>query len=250
MWHKVQLWCHAVTTVPYYRYGEYGTLLFDIAKSVLEGAVLYSMFSMAETEYKVAAIMGVLTKYAYPLIVVVSNTKISSFIDQIELLDKRFSQLRGLVRGLVLVAVGEALGAIFLVLCYPPLFKLCFSDYSWSKYVLIVFYLFHHVFSGTAQIVEGRLWFKLIEIKLRSRTQWPLAQNFWGIHAMSQNIHLVLSVMFLWGTTAISGLSEVSLHGNFMITLVSFALIIAMLSKFYLPLAWHFRLRQQELDQV
>jgi hypothetical protein len=247
MWHKVQLWCYALVSVPYYRYGELGTLFFDIAKSVLEGAVLYSMFSMAETEYKVAAIMGVLTKYIYPVIVVVSNTKISSFIDQIETVKDHFSQLRGLMRGIVLVAIGESLGAIFLVLCYPPLFQWCFSDYILGKYVLIMFYFLHHVFDGTAQIVEGRLWFKVIEIKLRNRSQCQLAQNFWGINAMSQNIHLVTSVIFLWGTTAISGLAGVTLDGQLMISIVCVALIVALLSKFSLPLAWHLRLSKQEL---
>lgn len=249
LWHKIQLWCYAVATVPFYRYGELGTLLFNIAKSILEGAILYSMFTMAETEYKVAAIMGVLTKYIYPAIVVVSNARISSFIDHVETVTDRFHQLRSLMRGMVIAAGGESLGALFLVLCYPPLFELFFGGYSWGKYFLILLYLLHHLFSGVAQIVEGRLWFKLIEIKLRNQSQTQLSQNFWGIHAMSQNIHLVTSMVLLWGTTAISGLSGVELDGRLMITLVGAALIVALTAKFTLPLAWRLRLRRQEFKQ-
>lgn len=248
--HKIQLWCHAVAVVPFYRYGEMGTLLFNIAKSILEGAILYSMFSMAETEYKVAAIMGVLTKYIYPAIVVVSNARISSFIDYVETVSDRFKQLRSLMRGMVIAAGGESLGALFLVLCYPPLFELCFGGISWGKYILILLYLLHHLFSGAAQIIEGRLWFKLIEIKLRHESESQLSQNFWGIHAMSQNIHLVTSMVLLWGTTAISGLSGVELDGQLMVTLVGAALVVALSAKFTLPLAWRLRLRQQEFKQL
>lgn len=246
--HKIQLWFHALATVPYYRYGEMGTLLFNIAKSILEGAILYSMFSMAESQYKVAAIMGVLTKYIYPAIVVISNARISSFIDHIEKITNRFIQLRSLVRGMVFVAFGESLGILFLVLCYPPIFEHFFSGNSYGKYVLILLYLLHHVCSGAAQIVEGRLWFKLIEIKLRNQSQTRLAQNFWGIHAMSQNIHLVTSMVMLWGTTAISGLSGVELDGPLMFTIVGAAFVVALPAKFTLPLAWRLRLRQQELS--
>lgn len=249
LWHKIQLWLHAVATVPYYRYGELGNLMFDMAKSILEGAILYSMFSMAETEYQVAAIMGVLTKYIYPAIVVLSNAKISSFIDYVETVSDRFLQLRSLIRGMMFVAVGESLGALFLVLCYPPLFEFCFGEHGWGKYVLILLYLLHHLFSGAAQIVEGRLWFKLIEIKLRNLSESQLSLNFWGIHAMSQNIHLVTSMVLLWGTTAISGLSGVELDGRLMISLVATALGVAMLAKFTLPVAWRLDLRQQELNQ-
>lgn len=245
--YKVRLWGQAVLAVSYYRYGELGTLLFDAAKSILEGAILYSMFSMAETEYKVAAIMGVLTKYIYPAIVVISSARISSFIDYVETVSDHFSQLRSLIRGMVYVAAGEALGVLFLVLCYPPLFQQFFADQNLGKYILVCFYLLHHVFSGSAQIVEGRLWFKLIEIKIRNHAQSQLSQNFWGIHAMSQNIHLVTSMVLLWGTTAISGLSGVALDGQLMITLVSVAFLLALLAKFTLPLAWRLRLRQQEL---
>ena len=246
--HKIQLWLHALVTVPFYRYGELGTLLFNIAKSILEGAILYSMFSMAESQYKVAAIMGVLTKYIYPAIVVISNARISSFIDHIETISNSFIQLRSLVRGMVFVAFGESLGILFLVLCYPPIFEHCFAGNSYGKYVLILLYLLHHVCSGAAQIVEGRLWFKLIEIKLRNQSHSRLAQNFWGIHAMSQNIHLVTSMVMLWGTTAISGLSGVELDGPLMFTIVGAAFVVALPSKFALPLAWRLRLRQQELS--
>ncbi|MCD6527397.1 MAG: hypothetical protein J7K75_10440 [Desulfuromonas sp.] len=248
LWHKLQLWWYAVSFIPFYRYGELGNLLFNIAKSILEGAVLYAMFSMAETEYKVAAIMGVLTKYIYPAIVVLSNARISSFIDHIETLTRPFLQVRSLVRGLVLVAVGEAIGALLLMLCYPPVFEWCFGGLNHAGYLLIVLYLLHHVCSGSAQIFEGRLWFKLLEIKVRHCPRRQLAQNFWGINAMSQNIHLVLSVLLLWGTTAVSSLAGVGLDAPLMLVLVGCAVMLAIPSKFTLPLAWRLKLRKQELD--
>lgn len=248
LWHKLQLWWYAVSFVPFYRYGELGNLLFNIAKSILEGAVLYAMFSMAETEYKVAAVMGVLTKYIYPAIVVLSNARISSFIDHLETLSRPFLQVRSLVRGMVVVAAGEAVGALLLVLCYPPLFERIFGGFNHAGYLLIALYLLHHICSGAAQIIEGRVWFKLLEIKVRHCQRHQLAQNFWGINAMSQNIHLVLSVLLLWGTTAISGLTGVGLDAPLMVALVGGAVLLAIPAKFTLPVAWRLKLRKEELD--
>ena len=70
--HKTALWGRALTLNRFYLFGEIGNLMYTIGKSILEGAVLYTMFSMAESEYRVAAILGVLTKYIYPGITFVS----------------------------------------------------------------------------------------------------------------------------------------------------------------------------------
>jgi hypothetical protein len=43
------------------------------------------MFSMAEQELKVAAILGVVVKYAYPGITMISSTYTSAFIDHLDI---------------------------------------------------------------------------------------------------------------------------------------------------------------------
>jgi len=64
--HKTRLWIHALKLSRFYLFGEIGNLLYTVGKSILEGAVLYTMFTMAEDEYRVAAILGVLTRYPDP----------------------------------------------------------------------------------------------------------------------------------------------------------------------------------------
>jgi hypothetical protein len=245
---KMRLWTQAVSAEPFYRFGEIGTLLFNIGKSVLEGAVLYTMFSMAENEYKVAAIMGVITKYTYPGIVVISNANVSSFIDRVEKIRNTYLQVQKLIRGLFLVGVGEALGAVLLVLCFPPFFEAVFGALGWKKYLLIVLYLFHHLCSGTAQIIEGRIWFRMIEIKIRHGQFAHFSGNFWGIYAMSVNLNLVLSMIFLWGTTAIVGFYFQNLAAPPIVLLIAIGLLLAVTAKFLLPLAWHVKLRHERFE--
>jgi hypothetical protein len=246
--HKTALWIHALGLSPYYRYGEIGNLLYTFGKSILEGAVLYTMFSMAQTEFKVAAILGVLTKYFYPGITFISNVKVSSFIDYLEGFPDINVQVRRLIRALALVGGGQALGAVLLVLCYPPLFNGLFGEMGVGRYALIALYLLHHICDGSAQVAEGRIWFKLIEIKLRNGRLSRISENFWGIHAMSQNIQLILGLILLWGTTLTTGLFQDRLGHSVMWVIVLCGALLTALSKFSLPLAWEFILRHGEQE--
>ncbi len=246
--YKTTLWFQAMGLSPYYRYGEIGNLTYTVGKSILEGAVLYTMFSMAQTEFKVAAVLGVLTKYFYPAITFISNVKVSSYVDYLESYSDTNTQTRGLVRAMTLVGSGQALGALFLVLCYPPLFTKLFSHMAAGRYVLIALYLLHHICDGSAQVAEGRIWFKLIEIKLRNGQLSKISENFWGIHAMSQNIQLFLGLTLLWGTTLATGLFQDRLGHGIMWSIILCGTLLTALSKFSLPLAWTLTLRHQDQE--
>lgn len=246
VWHKTRLWAHAMSLSPYYRYGEIGNLLYTFGKGILEGAILYTMFSMAQNEFKVAAVLGVLTRYFYPIITFISSLKVSSFVDYLEGLASENLQVRRLIRALAMVGGGQALGALLLLLCYPPLFIGLVGDWSGSGYLLIALYLLHHICDGSAQVVEGRVWFKLIEIKLRHGRLRHISENFWGIHAMSQNIMMLAGLVLLWITTLTTGLFQDRLGHGFMLGIVLFGTLLTALSKFSLPLAWKFILTREK----
>jgi hypothetical protein len=247
--HKTRLWFHALRLSPFYRFGETGNLMYTIGKSILEGAVLYTMFSMAETEYKVAAVLGVLTKYIYPGITFVSSVKVSVFVDYLEGFYDKNVQLEKLIRVLALIGFGQALGALMLVLCYPPFFGDLFGSMGVSRYLLILLYLLHHICDGSAQVAEGRIWFKLIEIKIRHGRLSRISENFWGIHAMSQNIQLILGLVLLWSTTLVTGLFRDHLDAGVMWAIVLTGLLLTSVAKFSLPLAWKLKLRQRQLEE-
>jgi len=137
VWDKTRLWARAMALSPYYRYGEIGNLAYTFGKSILEGAILYTMFSMAQNQFKVAAVLGVLTKYFYPAITFFSSLKVSSFVDYLEGFASENIQIRRLIRALALVGGGQAIGAVLLLLCYPPLFTGMFGDGTGSGYLLI-----------------------------------------------------------------------------------------------------------------
>jgi hypothetical protein len=246
VWHKTRLWAQAMALSPYYRYGEIGNLLYTFGKSILEGAILYTMFSMAQNEFKVAAVLGVLTKYFYPAITFISSLKVSSFVDYLEGFASEKLQVRRLVRALALVGGGQALGAVLLLLCYPPLFTRLVGDWTGSRYLLIALYLLHHICDGSAQVAEGRVWFKLIEIKLRHGRLRRISDNFWGIHAMSQNIQMLSGLVLLWGTTLTTGLFQDRLGHAVMWGIVLSGTLLTGVAKFSLPLAWKLVLHRQE----
>ena len=194
---KIQLYVQALVQTPLYRYGELGNILYAVGKNMMEGIVLYTMFTMAENELKVAAMLGVSIKFTYPGISVISSNYTSGFIDHLESSLSSALQIPRLIKAQIGVGFGQALGGLFLFCCFPPVFKWLFYDLSWCNYLLVVLYFLHHVFDGSAQILEGRTWFKIIEISLRNGSRSVLSDNFWVIYALSQNVQLLCESTYL-----------------------------------------------------
>jgi hypothetical protein len=228
--------------VPFYRYGEAGNICYTIGKNILDGVILYTMFLMAEQELKVAAILGVLVKYAYPGITMISSTYTSEFIDQLEVAQNPRFQIPRLIRTQVGIAVGQSLGAVCLLLCFPPVFKYFFQSLSFAPHLLVVLYLLHHVCDGSSQIVEGRTWFKIIEIKIRRGENFKLSQNFWVIYTLAQNFQLLLGQLFIWAALGITAEFSPDLTAAAISISVYFGFFCVVVAKFILPVAYRFRL--------
>lgn len=239
---KIRLYLRALHEEPFYRYGEIGNICYNVGKNILDGVVLYTMFSMAEQELKVAAILGIVVKYAYPGITIVSSTYISGFIDRLEALRDLSRQVSRLVRGVVGIGIGQALGAVFLVSCFPPVFRSMFSELPFKSYVIIALYFLHHVSDGSAQIVEGRVWFKIVEIKIRRGENFELAKNFWVIHTVSQNFQLISGQVFLWGALGLTTAWSKDLTNPVIVCAVVFGFLSVVTSKFILPLTYRLKL--------
>jgi hypothetical protein len=235
---KVRLYLLALVKVPFYRYGEIGNLLYTTGKNVLDGVVLYTMFSMAEQELKAAAILGIVVKYAYPGITIVSANLTSGFIDRLESLREVGRQIRKLVRAYVGIGMGQALGGLFLVGCYPPVYKALFFESNYRSKIIVALYLLHHVCDGSAQIVEGRAWFKIIEIKIRRGEMLKLTHHFWVIYALSQNVQLILGQVFLWGSLAVTSELSQDLTHPALAAMILFGFTSLAFSKFILPVTY------------
>ena len=100
-----------------------------------------------------------------------------------------------------------------------------------------------------AQVAEGRIWFKLIEIKIRHGRLSRISENFWGIHAMSQNIQLILGLVLLWSTTLVTGFFRDRLGHGVMLGIVLSGLLLTSVAKFSLPLAWRLKLHRHKENQ-
>lgn len=239
---KIRLYLAALVKVPFYRYGEIGNLLYTVGKNILDGVILFTMFSMAEKELKVAAVLGVTVKYAYPGISLVSSNLISGFIDRLEAVRSKRLQIPKLIWAQVGIGIGQSLGAIFLLLCFPPVFKTVFHGLAYKAQIIVALYFLHHVCDGSAQIVEGRTWFKIIEIKIRHGEDLQLAMNFWVIYILSLNFQLVLGQVFLWSALWMSTVHASNLAGAVVGSVVYFGLGCVVMSKFILPVTYKLHL--------
>ena len=239
---KIKLYISALISVPFYRYGELGNICYTIGKNILDGVILYTMFVMAEQELKVAAILGVLVKYAYPGITMISSTYTSEFIDRLEVAREPSLQIPRLIRTQVGIAFGQSLGAICLLLCFPPVFKFFFHTVSFAPHLLVAIYLLHHVCDGSSQIVEGRTWFKIIEIKIRRGENFKLSQNFWVIYTLAQNFQLLLGQLFIWAALGITTEFSPALTAPIVSIAVYSGFFCVAAAKFILPVAYKLRL--------
>jgi len=239
---KIRLYVQALLKVPFYRYGEVGNISYAVGKNILDGIILYAMFSMAEQELKVAAILGVVVKYAYPGITIVSANFTSGFIDRLESFQTIRRKIDRLIKAYVGVGIGQALGGFFLVACFPPVFKSLFLGMPHRSYIIVALYFLHHLCDGSAQILEGRAWFKIIEIKIRNGGRSKLSHNFWVIYTLAQNFQLILGQVFLWSSLAVTMKLSRELTHPVMISTLSFGFFCLAISKFILPITYRLRL--------
>ncbi len=236
---KIRLYCAALIEVPLYRFGEIGNLLYTVGKNIMEGVVLYTMFTMAENELKVAAVLAVAVKYAYPGISVISSNYTSGFIDHLESSPDPLAQISRLIKAQIGVGCGQALGGIALFCCFPPIFKALFLVFSGHNYILVALYLLHHILDGSAQILEGRSWFKIIEVVLRNGRSVRISKNFWVIYALSQNVQLILGQCFLWSSLFLTSLYKDQLTSFTIMSGVLLGLGLVICAKFILPFAYY-----------
>jgi hypothetical protein len=138
--------------------------------------------------------------------------------------------------------MGQALGGLFLLACYPPVFKALFFDSKYRLQIIVALYFLHHLCDGSAQIVEGRTWFKIIEIKIRKAEVPRLSYNFWVIYALSQNFQLILGQFFLWSSLAVTSELSPDLTHPVLIGMLAFGFSSLALSKFILPAAYRLKL--------
>jgi len=239
---KIKLYIAALKSVPFYRYGEIGNICYTIGKNILDGVILYTMFSMAERDLKVAAVLGVIVKYAYPGISMISSTYISGFVDHLEAAHSKQLQIVRLIRAHLGIATGQALGAVCLLLCFPPVFMDFFAGLGFRAHLLVAIYLLHHVCDGSAQIVEGRTWFKIIEIKIRKGEDPKLSQNFWVIYTLAQNFQLLLGQLFIWAALGITTEFSPVLTAPLLSVTVYFGFVCVVISKFILPVTYKLKL--------
>ncbi len=237
---KIRLYLKALMLVPLYRYGETGNIVYTVGRNLLDGIILYTMFSMAEKDLKVAAVLGVAIKYAYPGISLISTNLVSGFIDRMEAFQDHEVQISRLVFAHISVGTGQSLGAICLVLCYPPFYRYLFYGFDHRAGIIILLYLLHHVLDGAAQMLEGRTWFRMIEIRLRNGENPDFSKNFWVIYSLSQNFHLLMGQLFLWSGLWIASCFEQHLTGTGIVVCICSGLFCVVISKFILPFAHKF----------
>jgi hypothetical protein len=97
------------------------------------------------------------------------------------------------------------------------------------------------VCDGSAQIVEGRTWFKIVEIKIRREEDLKLSKNFWVIYTLAQNFQLLLGQVFIWTALGITTAYSPHLTTPIVMVTVFLGFFGVVISKFILPVAYKLR---------
>jgi hypothetical protein len=117
-----------------------------------------------------------------------------------------------------------------------------FAGVSFKAHLLVAIYLLHHVCDGSSQIIEGRTWFKIIEIKIRRADNVKLAQNFWVIYTLAQNFQLLLGQLFIWSALGITTEFSPDLTAPIISMTVYCGFLFVVMSKFILPVTYKLKL--------
>jgi hypothetical protein len=113
---------------------------------------------------------------------------------------------------------------------------------SFKANLLVALYLLHHICDGSSQIIEGRTWFKIIEIKIRRGDNAKLSRNFWVIYTVAQNFQLVLGQLFIWSALGITTEFSPDLTAPILSITVYFGFLCVVMSKFILPVSYKLKL--------
>ena len=98
----------------------------------------------------------------------ISSTYTSAFIDHLDYLEtlrETKNQIKKLITAHVGIAIGQFFAAVWLLLCFPPVFKFFFHNLSFAAHLLVVTCFLHHVCEGSVQIIEGRPGLKSWKLK-------------------------------------------------------------------------------------
>jgi hypothetical protein len=143
-----------------------------------------------------------------------------------------------LIKTVAGIGLGQSMGAIFLLLCFPPIYKWLFYGVAFKAHLIIALYLLHQICDGSSQVVEGRTWFKIIEIKIRRGVSKNLAENFWIVYAISLNVQLILGQICLWSSLALTSAFSPDHTAPVILLALSIGAMSVVISKFILPIAY------------
>ncbi len=251
------LFKEAIKNDPIYANSAIGNAISSVGEGILEGLFLLSILNQAQNEYKVAALIGFLTKLSI-LFSVYGNTKSSKDVGIIEAkerlgkaLDKLFplwemgenyETLKTLINKHTHYTTIALISSLTLFSLYPPIFNYLSQNLGNTLQISVftsLFILSQFLYSYAASGLEN-ISFKIARDRvLDNEENSAIKNNFWSIAAFEDNIALILyNLALLVGFGAYVLLEKLTLGFEAGLLAGALAILISA-ARYVLPLFGH-----------
>ena len=198
-----------------------GSVLHNAGRGLLRGAVLYSIWNLAQNTLRVATLLGILADISV-LFYLVSNSRAAAEVQRIEATERqgdklnaqyplwemgqRFKTLTMLIKRYLRISFSHLGAQLLCFTLFPPIFGAIFGlgGSILTAGIFVAGYLLSDILTVKTNAYDARNFFKLTESRLRGDKEFK--KNYWTIDAFQDNLGMVANQVCYWGGLGISAL--------------------------------------------
>lgn len=234
-----------------------GRLVHSTGKGLTEGALLFPIWSLAEVELKVAAILGFWAKFVYGTVLFIANNRAAAEAEELETreeagaeedklyplyeMGERRKTATNLIRRYTKNTLFYLATAVVYLQLFPPVFNALWAVKSsfWSAALFVAGFFSVEVLTAIADTYDHQSFLVLSEGRLRNNPKLPqFKKPFWRIRAFEENLNFLLylgSILAGYGVYSLTATFFPAAFAAVGITIGSLALVMCCF-RFALPL--------------
>lgn len=203
---KWRLYREAIRQDLIYGLAAIGGALHSAGKGLFDGALLYAIWNLAQGSFKVAALLGVLTKISL-IFYMLDNSRSAAEVEQLEAkerlgneLDKqfplwemgqRYKTLTQLIKRYTKISLAYVGAQLLYFSLFPPIFTALFGLSGAAAGIFLGGFLLAEILTVKTDAFDLRTGFKIAESRLRDKKEFK--KNFWTLHAFQDNLEIVVN---------------------------------------------------------
>lgn len=183
-----------------------GGALHSAGKGLFDGALLYSIWNLAQGSFKVAALLGVLTKLGL-IFYMMDNARSAAEAEHLEARERlgeelnkqfplwemgqRYKTLTLLIKRYTKISLAYIGAQLVYFSLFPPIFTGLFGLGGVAAGIFLGGFLLAEILTVKTDAFDIRTGFKIAESRLRDKKEFK--KNFWTIHAFQDNLGIVVN---------------------------------------------------------